>query len=84
MGLVGEASMLALGDLRSRLRLRGAGGDGGKALVVSACDGTLGAAGGIIAAAGAGMCAGAALLISPCMRTDPSLVCCARIFNETK
>ena len=42
--LVGEASMPALGDLRSRLRLLGAGGDGGNALAVSAGEGMFGQA----------------------------------------
>ena len=66
--------MLALGDLRSRLRLRGAGGDGGKALELSAGEVAFEAAGGTSSETGIGIVAEAVSFELPCSRMDPSLV----------
>ena len=80
--LVGEFSMLALGDLCSRLRPLGAKGEGGIALAVGTGENTSGPACEEAAAASAERPAEATPQLPPCMRRDPALVCCAKISNR--
>ena len=66
--------MLALGDLRSRLRLRGAGGDG-KALKLFAGEVAFEAAGGTFSETGIRIVAEVVPFEVPCVRMGPTLVC---------